>query len=437
MRAVTVRAGAPQHALAVLDQVADGNPNAMSKHLFDAAISVCATQFLAKEAWCVFESMAKAGFHPDVQSCNMVIAAFSHGGDVAGVMRVLDDMEERRIKPNEYTGMSALQACLYKRAGRHEDAVCLVERLVQSSGRPASAEVADALLSVCEAAMDKSEGVIVVAWMLVCANAFRIEHARRLWYQVATHHKLAPLTAPGAGLDGAVAAFNSLRPLKLHACTRAYNALLRACAKRGHWQQAQVLYDEMLEHESYAHYWNCVQCQAEIKADTATLNSLIKACLTGGALQNALGIFEWMVSGKRVADDIPADIETYNTLIRACHQYIGKWRPECLHTLDAKIVLATFDCSLAGLHLGPTPQGSPNGPACHKLFHFRILSEPHPLARAKQCLGSNQQKSEQASASWCQTIQLILRQRGNKRSHRAFKEASTQGIESQKHGSSL
>lgn len=63
--------------------------------------------------------------------------------------------------------------------------------------------------------------------------------------------------------------------------------------------------------------------QTDVPVDNVTLNSLIKACLTGGALHNALGIFEWMVSGKRVSDHIPADIDTYNTLIRACHQVSG------------------------------------------------------------------------------------------------------------------
>jgi hypothetical protein len=63
-----------------------------------------------------------------------------------------------------------------------------------------------------------------------------------------------------------------------------------------------------------------MRSQAGVPSDTQTVNSLIKASLAGGALENALGIFEWMVSGRRVTDPLPADIETYNTLIRACHQ---------------------------------------------------------------------------------------------------------------------
>lgn len=68
--------------------------------------------------------------------------------------------------------------------------------------------------------------------------------------------------------------------------------------------------------------------QAGVPTNTHIFNSLITACLVGGALQNALAIFEWMVSGRRVTDDIQADISTYNILIKACHQvrmlYIGK-----------------------------------------------------------------------------------------------------------------
>ena len=37
-------------------------------------------------------------------------------------------------------------------------------------------------------------------------------------------------------------------------------------------------------------------------------------------IQAALDIYEWLVSGRDVASPIPADIETYNILIKACHQ---------------------------------------------------------------------------------------------------------------------
>jgi len=36
--------------------------------------------------------------------------------------------------------------------------------------------------------------------------------------------------------------------------------------------------------------------------------------------QAALDIYEWLVAGRDVNSPIPADIETYNILIQACHQ---------------------------------------------------------------------------------------------------------------------
>ena len=60
--------------------------------------------------------------------------------------------------------------------------------------------------------------------------------------------------------------------------------------------------------------------QHDIQADTNTFTQLIRACVVGGALEEALEIFEWMVSGRDVQEAIPADIHTYNSLIRACHQ---------------------------------------------------------------------------------------------------------------------
>lgn len=78
-------------------------------------------------------------------------------------------------------------------------------RQLLDAGRAPSGEVCDAVLAVCEAAMDK---------------------------------------APD--LESAQAAFEGLADLNLHSCTRAYNAVLRACAKRGAWQVAQGYFDEMM-----------------------------------------------------------------------------------------------------------------------------------------------------------------------------------------------
>ncbi|KAG1666121.1 hypothetical protein FOA52_010911 [Chlamydomonas sp. UWO 241] len=260
------RAASAPLALAVLDHVSASQPEALTKGTFDAAVTACASEYLPGEAIRVYAAMAEHGFAPDVRSANMAISACSHGGDIAGVLRVLDDMDERGVAPNEFTGEAALQACLYKRQGRYEDAVSIVLRLSErSGGRAPSAEVADAVISVCVASISKA-----------------------------------------TSLDGSFAAFNALKSLGMHTCTRAYNAVVRACALKGAWQAAQGYYDEMVE--------------MGVPADTSTFNSLIKACLSGGALHNALGIFEWMVSGKRVGDVLPADIDTFNTLIRACHQ---------------------------------------------------------------------------------------------------------------------
>ena len=79
--------------------------------------------------------------------------------------------------------------------------------MTAASGRQASGEAEDALLTVCEAAMDK-----------------------------------APTLA------AAKAVFETLRGLGgLHACVRSYNGVLRACAKRGAWQEARAYFDEMAQ----------------------------------------------------------------------------------------------------------------------------------------------------------------------------------------------
>lgn len=70
------------------------------------------------------------------------------------------------------------------------------------------AEAADMLLSVCEAAMDKSKD-----------------------------------------LSEARAAFDVLQDDLggLHACSRAYNGMLRVCARKGAWKDARLYFDEMAQ----------------------------------------------------------------------------------------------------------------------------------------------------------------------------------------------
>ena len=57
---------------------------------------------------------------PDVQTCNLVIAACSHRGDVDGTLRLINDMDTKGIVPNDFTLMTALQSCLFKRRGRYQ-----------------------------------------------------------------------------------------------------------------------------------------------------------------------------------------------------------------------------------------------------------------------------------------------------------------------------
>ena len=285
------KGGSAELALAMLDEMVSQssqsssgpstsgrveNPVAVGKGAYDAALSACCTQLFgavaAREALRVYELMP--AHDRDVGSCNLAISACSHWGDLRGVMIVVDDMVQRGIVSNDFTMRSALQACMYKRkGGMHETAVELVKKLSSMSsaggkqGQRLSSEVVDALLLVCEAAMDKA-----------------------------------------GSLEGAEAAFQALGSLpgRLHHSQRAYNSLLRACARQGKWQAAQKYFELMIEQG--------------VAINTESFNSLIRAALKGSALTVALEVFEQLVSGKGVADPIFADMETYNLLIMTCHQ---------------------------------------------------------------------------------------------------------------------
>ncbi len=82
----------------------------------------------------------------------------------------------------------------------------MIFKQLEGTGRRPSDEVIDAILSVCEASMEKAES-----------------------------------------LDKSQTAFEALRGIQLHACTRAYNAIIQACAKWGDWKAAQMYFEEMMK----------------------------------------------------------------------------------------------------------------------------------------------------------------------------------------------
>lgn len=296
------RSGSAELALALLDELVSlsdpssttagpsdrqrqqqQRPPGVSKGCYNAALSVCCTQLFgaaaSKEALRVYGMMPTAD--KDVGACNLAIAACSHGGNVLDVISLIDDMADNGILPNDFTVRSALQACMFKRKGDMlEEALEIFSRLSsmscasrspapkQQGGRP-SVEIVDALLQICEASMDKARS------MEAAESAFQ--------------------------------ALEGLPPGDLQRCPRAYNAILRACARWGKWQAARRYFDEMKQYK--------------LSVNTESYNNLIKACLKGGALPQALEVFEQMVAGRGVGDSsIHANIETYNSLIKTCHQ---------------------------------------------------------------------------------------------------------------------
>eukprot|EP00195_Chlamydomonas_chlamydogama_P009493 CAMPEP_0202892486 /NCGR_PEP_ID=MMETSP1392-20130828/2204_1 /ASSEMBLY_ACC=CAM_ASM_000868 /TAXON_ID=225041 /ORGANISM="Chlamydomonas chlamydogama, Strain SAG 11-48b" /LENGTH=693 /DNA_ID=CAMNT_0049576461 /DNA_START=248 /DNA_END=2329 /DNA_ORIENTATION=- len=273
------RLGSAPLALALLDWLLEHHSPLVTKHTFDAALAVCCSQFRTREALRVHATMMQHGIAADLRSTNLALASCSHTGAVVEAMQLLEELVARGGAPNEFSVLMMLQTCAFKRRGRYKEAVRAVQmfRDAQQGASPHQQpqhhhlhqslprEVLDGVLTVFEAAIHKADS-----------------------------------------LEAACGVFEELRGLGLAGSTRAYNALLRACARRGRHLEARSYFEDM--------------AQAGVPANTSTYNSLIRACVAGSALDEALGIFEWLVSGRDVADPIPADIDTYNSLIRACHQ---------------------------------------------------------------------------------------------------------------------
>ncbi|KAL6747667.1 hypothetical protein V8C86DRAFT_2901986 [Haematococcus lacustris] len=259
------RPGSAELALATAQYLLTKQPRlGATASVVDAALTVAATACFRPDAakqW--YGRRAGLQLPPSLCACNMAITAASHSGDVDWALQVLEDIRRQGLQPNDYTLIMVLQAANYKRRGRHKEAVRALAYLPPHL--PLSSEVMDLLLAVFEAA---------------------IFHA--------------------ASLEQAEQVFAEVQGLGLADSTRVYNALLRWCARRGHWRRAQQHFQAM--------------AAQDIPADTATFHALINACVEGGALEAALDIYECLVAGREVAEPIAADISTYNALIKACHQ---------------------------------------------------------------------------------------------------------------------
>ncbi|MEW5302987.1 MAG: hypothetical protein WDW38_003902 [Sanguina aurantia] len=258
------RAGCADVSLAALELLqARGSPPMLKPH-FDAAIAVCCHHFMASGAARVYQAMRTAGIPPSLASANLVIAAHSTGGKVAAAMAVLDELLELGLHPNSFTVAALLQACVFKRQGAWREAVRVVE-MVWPCGLGMPPDTARTLLSVCEAAMAKA-----------------------------------------ATFQEAAAVFAELQRLRVAVSTQVCNVMLCCCSRWGLWPQAQ-------------HYFRTMEA-AGLAPDFRSYTALIEACVRGGALEPALAAYESLVAGRAVCDDIPADIVTYNHLIRSCHQ---------------------------------------------------------------------------------------------------------------------
>ncbi|EFJ50481.1 hypothetical protein VOLCADRAFT_88869 [Volvox carteri f. nagariensis] len=259
------RQGCSEVALAALDLAVTRGSPAPSKAMFDAVLLVCATEHQDQRCLEQYGRMRCLGLHPDLGTANLVLTGLCSRGRLAAAVEMLGEMRAQLgIRPNSYSVLMVLQACNHKRRGAYREAIAAVQEL-EAGGRTANEEVIEALLQVCEAAMQRSPS-----------------------------------------FEAALEVFSALSEVHLSDCTRMYNGLLAAAGRAGRWREAQALYARMQEDD--------------VPPSLETHTALIQACVVGRALDHALHIFEHLVSGRSAHEAVPASIATYNHLIHACHQ---------------------------------------------------------------------------------------------------------------------
>jgi hypothetical protein len=101
--------------------------------------------------------------------------------------------------------------------------------------------------------------------------------------------------------------------------------------------------------------------------------------LQAGQLNSALEVYEWLVSGRDVTEPIPADITTFNTIIKACHQV-------CRYALQQGgcdiAALANTACCDTFIYERPTRPGWLTGKGirnCELGFSLRLALGHHYL----------------------------------------------------------
>ncbi|KAK3277801.1 hypothetical protein CYMTET_14216, partial [Cymbomonas tetramitiformis] len=179
-----------------------GWPTINRIHIFNSVLILCERSWDLQNAFRAYDMMKKRGVAPNVFTFNLLISTSRLRGAHEKAFEVYEEMVATGVVPNTFTYTTLIEACNYRKAGHCEPALYAFQALLNSGIEPPDF-VRLELLSTIENG---------------CARS---------------------------NLQGATEVFEGLEDVGMSNNTRAFNAVLNACAREGEWIAALEVFENM------------------------------------------------------------------------------------------------------------------------------------------------------------------------------------------------
>ncbi|XP_057741065.1 pentatricopeptide repeat-containing protein At5g55740, chloroplastic [Arachis stenosperma] len=221
---------------------------------------------LSDEASNLFFQMQQENTLPNVVSWNSVIFSFFQSGEVVEAQNMLSEMYYSGVKPNMITWTTVISG--FAKNGCGYEAFQAFRKMQEAGMKPNSISITSALLACKSMALLKYGKAI---------HGYVMRSGMFLSLHITT--SIIDMYAKCGNLEYAVCVFTL--------CSRkqiaVYNAMISAYASHGQAMEALTLFKQLEK-----------ECMVP---DHITITSVLSACSHAGLVNEALGVFKYMVSG--------------------------------------------------------------------------------------------------------------------------------------------
>ncbi|CAN0288778.1 unnamed protein product, partial [Ectocarpus sp. 12 AP-2014] len=275
-------------------------------------------------ALAVLRSLQEKGLQCHGRAAAMVLSSLSKSEDWEGAANVADELEACGVTHTEYSATAAISA--YGRVGRWEDAVDLVETLLDDDNSASTAvttAVFNAGIMACARAGQLEEGMFLLRemWareisrdvqtyntaMALCKSAgewtravglLEAMEADGVAADAVTFNTVIAACEAGADHWTAFSLFNQMERAGLTPDLWTYNSLANVLGSCGEWERAVALLDDMRARG--------------LRPDVITYSALVSACEKAGQVEASLSLLEEMAR-----EGVDANERTFSAAIKS------------------------------------------------------------------------------------------------------------------------